>query len=251
MVVLPLPAGPERMIAPEVSPSKWSSSSRTESGKPRSTRRRNRPGPANIRTTAFSPNKVGNVLTRISTSPGDALDPPLLGNVGPIGQELGQDLEPRDHVGRDLRRQERNPVQDPIDPPAQLQPVAAGLEMNIAGPGGLRIGQSPLDHVGRIARTGGIELRQGIGITGSMASGPGLSILRSRLRGAAFFASAFFLAASAALRPAMNGSASTFQWPSTFLQPCRQWAHLREAESALSAPTSLGDHNVLCRRAGV
>ena len=39
-------------------------------GKPRSSSRRNRPGAANIRTTAFSPNKVGKVLTRISTSPG-------------------------------------------------------------------------------------------------------------------------------------------------------------------------------------
>ena len=89
MVVLPLPAGPERTIAPDVSPSRCSSSSPTAPGKPRSSSRRNRPGAANIRTTAFSPNRVGKVLTRISTSPGQSPDPPLLGDVGAIGQELG------------------------------------------------------------------------------------------------------------------------------------------------------------------
>ena len=90
------------------------------------------------------------MLTRISTSPGNGLDSPFLGDVGPIGQELGQNLEPGDDVGRDLRRQERDRLQYPIDSPAQLKPVAAGLEVNVAGPGGLRLGERQLDDIGRV-----------------------------------------------------------------------------------------------------
>ena len=95
--------------------------------------------------------------------PRGALDTPLLRHVSPIGQELRQNLEPRDHIGRDPGRQECNSVQHPIDPPAQLQPVAAGLKMNIAGPDRLGLGQGPLDHIRRITRTGRIELSQSIG----------------------------------------------------------------------------------------
>ena len=54
-------------------------------------------------------------------------------------------------------------MQHAVDPPAQLQPVAAGLKVHVAGPGSLRLGQHLLDDVGRIPRTGRIELRECLG----------------------------------------------------------------------------------------
>ena len=68
-----------------------------------------------------------------------APDPTLLRHVVPIGQQLRQDLEPRDDVGRHLHRQHADRLQDAVDSPAQLQPVGAGLEVDVAGP---RLGPS-------------------------------------------------------------------------------------------------------------
>ena len=147
------------------------------------------PAQANIRTTAFSPNSVGKVLTRISTSPGEPLIRPSWGRSVAIGQELRQHLEPRDHVGRNLPRQERDPVQNPVDSPARLHAVATGLEVHVAGPGGPRQRERLLDGVGSV-RTGRIELREGLGYPVRRHEAFALHCF-----GAGFFAGAFLASA--------------------------------------------------------
>ncbi len=91
----------------------------------------------------------------------NAADPALLRHVGPVGQQLGHHLEPGDDVGRDPGRHLGDRLEHAVDPPAQLQPVASGLPVHVAGTRLLRLGQHAVDDLGRIPRTGRIELGQG------------------------------------------------------------------------------------------
>ena len=81
---------------------------------------------------------------------GHAADPALLGDVGAIGQQLGQDLEPGDDVGRDPCRQDGHRLEHAVDPPADLQPVGPRVEVDVAHRGRPGRGEQLLDGLGRI-----------------------------------------------------------------------------------------------------
>jgi hypothetical protein len=90
-------------------------------------------------------------------SPKSAPDATLLGNVRAVGEQIGQHLQTRDDVRCVLDGQKANRLQDTIDAPAQLQSVAARLEMHVAGARRASLAKHALDHVGRIARIGCIK----------------------------------------------------------------------------------------------
>ena len=72
-------------------------------------------------------------------------------------------LAMRHCVAERLRGQERDPVQNTVDSPTQLEPVRPRLEVEIAGPGRPRLCKSLLHRVGRIARTRRVKLREHFG----------------------------------------------------------------------------------------
>ena len=95
--------------------------------------RRYRPEAANRRTTAFSPWSVGNVLTRISTSPG------RLADAGPPGARRCGRSAGRPAPSAARRRSaptaagnSRGPVQHAVDPPADVEPLGRRLEVDVA-----------------------------------------------------------------------------------------------------------------------
>ena len=84
-------------------------------------------------------------------------DSSLLGHVGAVGQELRQDLEPGDHIGRQSRRQHRDRLEHAVDPPADLQPIGTGVKMDVAGLGRPGLHQDLLDNVGGVPRAGRVQ----------------------------------------------------------------------------------------------
>ena len=91
---------------------------------------------------------------------GHAADPPLLWDVGAVGQELGQHLEPGHDVAAQLRGRERPRLEHAVDPPANFQPFGPGMKMDVAGPGRRAPGQHAVNDLGRIAGAGRIEQGQ-------------------------------------------------------------------------------------------
>src|SRR2546427_312261 len=108
-----------------------------------------------MRSTAFSPNAVGMVETRSSTSrpPWSRLmRPPLLGEVA-----AGEELDARDHrLVHDLRDQV-HVVQDPVDPEADEGQLALRLEVDVRGPLLERVAEDVVEGLHH-RRGGGIEL---------------------------------------------------------------------------------------------
>jgi len=84
-------------------------------------------------------------------------DSPLLGDVGAVGQELRQDLEPGHHIGRQSGRQHRDRLEHAVDPPADIEPIGTGVKMDVAGLRGPGLRQDLLDNVGGIPRAGRVQ----------------------------------------------------------------------------------------------
>ena len=110
MVVLPLPAGPESTIAPDVSPSSRPRPSLTSAGSPSSSSRRNSPGAREQTNDGLLAEERGKRAHPHLDFARRPLDPPFLRHVGPVGEQLRKNLEPRHDIGGDLRRNRSPPA---------------------------------------------------------------------------------------------------------------------------------------------
>jgi hypothetical protein len=85
-------------------------------------------------------------------------DAALLGHVGPIGEQLGLDLEPGDDVGSQGPRDQGQGLEHAVDAEFGFQPLGRGLQVEIAGARRPACGQQPIDDPAGILRIGWVEV---------------------------------------------------------------------------------------------
>ena len=69
-----------------------------------------------------------------------------------VGQQLRQDFQTGDHVGRLAFGKDAEQLQHAVQPPSHIEPFASRLQVHVAGMSGLRRHQHTVNELRRIPR---------------------------------------------------------------------------------------------------
>ena len=149
VVVLPLPAGPLKRIAPEVAREEPAEGREDLGGEPQVVEPLEPPGageePDDGLLAVERRERAEPHLDDARRGP----DAALLRDVVLVRQQLGQHLEPGHDLRRGRGRQDGHRVQDAVEPPADVEPVGRRLEVDVAG---AQFGRGPEQQVHRLGR---------------------------------------------------------------------------------------------------
>ena len=110
--------------------------------------------------TTFSPKWVGKRAHPLLDFSAGLENPPLLGDVGSIGNHIREQLEPGDHVRQERFGESAGQLEHAVNPVEDLQACGGRQQVDVAGVDERGLAEEQVHHFNDIARAGDVERRQ-------------------------------------------------------------------------------------------